>query len=65
MRIGDKQYAAKQFFNVGHPGTSVTIDENKKHLRDELLRQQIAGKSIQKFSAIVTQRNVSAFGKCS
>jgi hypothetical protein len=64
MTYGDKQYAAMQFFSVGQPGETVTLGENDKHLREELLRQQIASKAFEKFSTNIRERKVSAYGKC-
>ena len=63
MLFHDQKYAAKLFYDVGKPIERVTMDENLIHLKDELVRQKVTSDSIKKFSALVKERHVSAFGK--
>lgn len=70
LRLNNVVYAAKTFYNTtsnnpnNQPGSNITVGkiENKKHMKDELVRQHLAQISLSKFQAQAASRNVSIYG---
>ncbi|KAJ3495135.1 hypothetical protein NLJ89_g10676 [Agrocybe chaxingu] len=61
MTIGDCRYAAKCYYFIGEPGSTVSNGENRKHLEEELVRQTTAASCLKKFEGEIEGMNVNAF----
>jgi len=62
--LNDINYAAKSFYNTGDSrDLGVEYEENLNHLKDELIRQEIAANSLAKFKALAKSQDVILYGK--
>jgi len=55
-------YAARRFYFIGKHNTSVSYQDNAKHLREELVRQSIAHHCLQKFDNVIKKNDIHSFG---
>ncbi|KAF5309430.1 hypothetical protein D9619_012338 [Psilocybe cf. subviscida] len=60
MQMGNKMYAAKRFYDIGHHSGEVNFEDNLKHLKDEAYRQHFVHETVQQFTAICAQNKVNA-----
>ena len=64
MLIAGKMYAAKCFFNLGNSlQFDVSKRDNVRELKNELLRQFVAARTVEKFIGDARKNKISVYGK--
>ncbi|KAF5315637.1 hypothetical protein D9611_004976 [Ephemerocybe angulata] len=61
MLIADKSYAAKRFFYIGELGSTVSQEDNLSHLKDELLRNRLVSRTVDKFMAAARTDKIAVY----
>ena len=63
MRWNGEVYAAKIFYNIGSDSTGVpSLEDNLKHLKEELICAKIAENSLSAFNRDAREKRISVFG---
>ncbi|KJA29094.1 hypothetical protein HYPSUDRAFT_196518 [Hypholoma sublateritium FD-334 SS-4] len=57
----DDLYAGKRFYYIGDGSFTVSKEDNDKHLHDELLRQKVAQKGLEKFNNEIRSNKINAY----
>ncbi|KAF8073965.1 kinase-like domain-containing protein [Lyophyllum atratum] len=60
LMMDGEDYAAKSFFDIGVPNHFPSLEENKRHLKQELWRQQLASQCVGEFMVAVMAKRISA-----